>query len=391
MAEHLGGVVRAAVVYDSLFPVTMGGGERLYRRLAELLGERDIRTDYVTRSFEQDAETDGFSVVGIWRGEIYDVHGTRTTRGAVGFAAAVFRYFITRRGSYELVFASALPVLTVLATRFALLGSGTRVIADWLEVWPAAKWREYSGPIAGTIAAVLQRMTARLVREHTVDSRFTGERLTAVSSHIQPVVLGLFDLIPIGRPRAAQNPATVVFVGRLIPDKGVLAVPDALAIARRELPELRAVIIGDGPQREALVTAISVAGLSAVIEVLGRVSDEALEQTRAGAAVLVAPSIREGFGLAVAEASSWGVPVVVVAHEDNAAVDLVESGVNGFVVVPDDADALAAGIVEAVRAGPALRRSSAEWAAAARVTRSLSASLDEILGAASPQGTKRTN
>ncbi len=375
-------VRRAAIVYDSLFPVTVGGGERLYRRLAEMLGERGIPTDYVTRTFDADAHAAGFAVVGVWRGEIYDSRGVRTIGSALGYAGAVFRHFVARRRDYELVVASALPVLTVLAVRAALLGTGTRVIADWLEVWSASKWRAYSGTVSGTIAFVLQGIAAWTVREHTVDSRFTADRLTSVRGSSRPIVFGLLDLVEPGKPGPAAQPPTVVFVGRLIADKGVVAVPAALALARLEIPDLRAAVVGEGPERAALDVEIASYGVAESIDVLGRVSEERLRQVRGSAAVLVAPSIREGFGLAVAEASAWGVPVVVVAHEDNAAVDLVEPGVNGIIVPPQDPAALAAGIVDAVRAGAALRKSSAEWFATARAERSLQASLDELLGAA---------
>jgi glycosyltransferase involved in cell wall biosynthesis len=376
---------RVAIVYDSLYPVTMGGGERLYGRLAELLAERAIQTDYVTRQFVSELRTtpvSGVAVVGVWLGEIYDARGIRTVGSAVGFALAVFRYFRKHRRDYDMVLASSLPVLTALATRLALLGSGTRVVADWLEVWPGSKWREYSGPVAGTIASALQWLATRVIREHTVDSRFTAARLARVRPSLHPVVFELFDRVREGRAMAADEPPFVVFVGRLIPDKGVIAIPAALAIARAEIPGLRAVIIGDGPERGALEAAIGELELREHIDVLGRVSDELLDARRARAVALIAPSIREGFGLAVAEALARGVPVVVVAHEDNAAVDLVEAGVNGFVVAPNDPAALAAGIVDAVRGGPALRQSSFEWFDRARVERSLRASLDEILGAA---------
>lgn len=366
------------MVYDCLSPVTAGGGELLYRRVAELLVDRGIRTDYVTRTFDDRVEAD-FDVVGVWRGEIYDGRGIRTARSAVSFASGVFRHFVRRRRDYDVVVASALPVLTVLAARIALLGSGTRVVADWLEVWPAAKWREYSGVVAGTLAESLQWLAAHLVREHSADSRFTAERLERLRPGSHPTVLGLFDLVAPGSPRQADDPPFVLFVGRLIPDKAAAAVPDAIALARRTIPTLRARIVGDGPERDRVTAAVMTAGMSDHIDILGRVSNEDLESLRAGAAALVAPSIREGFGLAVAEASAWGVPAVVVAHEDNAAVELVESGINGFVVAPGDAGSLAAGIVEAVRGGSALRRSSAEWFAVARLERGLSASLDQIL------------
>ncbi len=372
-------IERAAVVYDCLFPLSLGGGERVYRRLAELLVERGVATDYVTRTFGDPELLTTFRVVGVWRGEIYDRRGVRTTTGALAYAFGVWRYFLRRRREYDIVLASALPVLTALAVRFALLGSRTRVIADWLEVWSPAKWRAYSGVVSGTIAYVLQSLTARVIREHSVNSRFTAERLSRYRPRRPPVVLRLLDMVSAGTPVPAQTPPYLAFVGRLIADKGADAIPPALAVARREFPTLRAVIIGEGPERERIVAQVTRAGMEPFIDLLARVPDARLDELRAGAAVLVSPSIREGFGLAVAEASAWGVPAVVVAHEDNAAVDLVEEGVNGFVVAPGDPQALAAGIVEAIRGGSELRRSTAQWFAGARIARSLSASLDALL------------
>jgi len=370
---------RAAVVYDCLYPLSLGGGELLYRRIAELLVTRGFSTDYVTRSAWDTKPDTPFHLVGVWRGELYDRRGVRTTVGAVAFAFAVWRHFARRRRDYDIVIASALPVLTALAVRVALLGSRTRVVADWLEVWPAAKWRSYSGAVSGTVAFLLQTIAVRTIREHTVDSRFTADRLERYHPKRGPVVLGLMDLVGSGPSTPAAAPPFIVFVGRLIADKGADAIPAAVAIARREIPELRAVIIGDGPERSRILDAVEASGLGSAIELTGRVSDERRDELRATAVALVAPSIREGFGLAVAEASAWGVPAVVVAHEDNAAVGLIDEGVNGFVVAPGDPAALAAGIVEAVRGGPALRRSTAEWFATARREHGLSASLDALV------------
>lgn len=370
---------RVAVVYDCLFPATLGGGERLYGRIAQLLGERGLPTDYVTRQFDEQSLETPFRVVGVWRGDIYREDGVRRPSAAIAFAFAVFRYFVRRRRSYGLVIASALPVLTVLAVRAALLGTPTRVIADWLEVWPAAKWRAYSGAVTGSVAAALQWIAARLVHEHTVDSRFTGERLRAVRQGADIVVLGLLDLVEPGTPEPAVDPPYLIFVGRFVADKNPAAVPAALAVARRDIPDLRAVIVGTGPELARVESEISRLGLAEVIELPGRVDDDELDRLRAGASVLVAPSIREGFGLAIAEASAWGIPAVVVAHEDNAAVDLIEPGVNGFIVPPGNDNLLAAAIVEAVNAGDQLRRSSSQWFLRSRQERSLSVSLDEIL------------
>ncbi len=60
---------------------------------------------------------------------------------------------------------------------------------------------------------------------------------------------------------------------------------------------------------------------------------------------MLLPSRREGYGLVVIEAASRGTPSVVVAGPDNAAVELVDDGVNGFVAASASPEDLAAAIV----------------------------------------------
>ena len=76
----------------------------------------------------------------------------------------------------------------------------------------------------------------------------------------------------------------------------------------------------------------------------GFVASEAVDAAIARAMCLLLPSRREGYGLVVVEAASHGTPSVVVAGEDNAAVELIEEGVNGFVAASDAPDDLAAAI-----------------------------------------------
>jgi glycosyltransferase involved in cell wall biosynthesis len=93
---------------------------------------------------------------------------------------------------------------------------------------------------------------------------------------------------------------------------------------------------------------------------------------------MVLPSSREGYGLVVVEASSCGTPSIVVAGEDNAATELVEDGVNGFVVQDSSPDQLADAIVRVHEAGAAIRGSTADWFARNARRLSLDASLDRV-------------
>jgi glycosyltransferase involved in cell wall biosynthesis len=161
----------------------------------------------------------------------------------------------------------------------------------------------------------------------------------------------------------AVRPArdVVVFAGRHIPEKRVPALVPALGEARREIPSLRGEIYGDGPDRTHVLSAIAEHGLDGAVDAPGFVGATELEEAVASALCLVLPSRREGYGLVVVEAAARGVPVVVVAGPDNAAVELVEEGVNGAVAASAEPRELAAAIVRVHSAGEPLRESAAAW------------------------------
>jgi glycosyltransferase involved in cell wall biosynthesis len=374
---------RVAIAYDCLFPLNAGGGERVYRRIAELLVERGMPVDYVTRrQWQPGAEpAAGFSVVPVWSGEIYDDGGSRTTSSALGYAAALFRHFRRHRRDYDLVVVAALPVLNVFAVWFALLGSKTVIAVDWLEVWPWRKWRSYAGFVTGSIAFVLQYFAIRMGAIQTVNSSFTRERVRGYRGHADPLVLGLVDLVgdvsAASTARAASQVA--LYVGRHIADKRITALPAAVAEARKVLPELRMVVAGTGPETDALRERIHAFGLDDVVQVAGRVSDDELERLLSTASVLVNPSAREGFGLVIAEAAAHATPSVVVAGEDNAAADLVIDGVNGYAASDAGAVRLGEAIVRAVQGGDELRASTLAWFARERETNGLGGSVDAVL------------
>ncbi len=100
----------------------------------------------------------------------------------------------------------------------------------------------------------------------------------------------------------------------------------AIALARERLPQLRAAILGDGPERARVTELVAELGLGDVVEVPGFVSTGEVEELLGRALCLLLPSRREGYGLVVIEAAARGTPSIVVAGPDNAAVELVSRG-----------------------------------------------------------------
>ncbi|MGZ7118328.1 MAG: glycosyltransferase, partial [Methanobacterium sp.] len=96
--------------------------------------------------------------------------------------------------------------------------------------------------------------------------------------------------------------------------------------------DINCLIIGDGPERSKLEELAHELNLQDNIKFKGFLeNDKDLISYMKSSKVFVLPSTREGFGIVVIEANACGLPVIVVNHEMNAARDLIENNINGFI------------------------------------------------------------
>lgn len=377
-----------AIAYDCLFPYTTGGGERQYRAFAVEARHDGRSVDYLTsRQWTDAAPEEDFGVVAVTGPlKLYGDGGVRRSSAAAAFAWGLFRALLRRRDRYDAVIVSGLPVLNVFAARAALAGTRTRVTVDYLEVWGLRQWAQYAGTVTGLIAWALQRAAIALTPIATCHSQLTADRLRAEGFRRTLLVSpGLID--PSSDPTpvvSAAVPPFVLYAGRHIPDKRVEALPAAVERARERVPGLELVILGSGPST-ADVTAAA-AGRE-WIRMPGFVSEERLDELMGGAACLVNPSRREGYGLVVVEASGYGTPAVLVHDRGNASTELITPGVNGFVAASANPDDLASAIVSAVEGGEELRARTRAWYEDAVRTRTMKQTVKRILAVLDGQPT----
>ncbi len=138
------------------------------------------------------------------------------------------------------------------------------------------------------------------------------------------------------RPAIVQTdrPIDMTFVGRLSPVKQLDQFITILAAVKRELPSVKATIVGDGPLMQDLQDRAQRLELTENIEFLGKRED--VDAILAEAKVFILPSKTEGLSIAMAEAMAAGaVPVVADVGELG---DLVINGVNGYLVQPNNID-----------------------------------------------------
>jgi glycosyltransferase involved in cell wall biosynthesis len=356
--------VRVCIVYDCLYPFTIGGAERWYRNLAERLASSGHEVTFLTRRQWRRGDEPaipGVRVVAVSpRMELY-AHGRRRILPPLLFGLGVLTHLWRHGRRYDIVHTASFPYFSLLAAGAARRRGRFRLLVDWHEVWTRDYWREYLGAFGGQIGWSIQRACLRVPQRAFCFSRLHERRLRELGVRGELTRLEGQYVGPLGagEPRPARMVA--VFAGRHIPEKRVPALVPALAAARAEIPNLRGEIFGDGPERGKVLAAIHELGLEAEVVAPGFVDAAVLEESLASALCLVLPSQREGYGLVVIEAAARGVPVVVVEGFDNAAVELVEDGSNGAIATSVEPPELAAAVVRIHDGGPELRESAAEW------------------------------
>ncbi|MGB2953031.1 MAG: glycosyltransferase family 4 protein [Gaiellaceae bacterium] len=375
--------MRICIVYDCVYPYTVGGGERWYRELSERLAAAGHEVTYVTlRQWRRGSRPDlaGVNVVAVAPGMRLYAGGRRAIDTQLVFSAATLWHLLRRGGRYDVV-QTAAPHLFFLAVLAARRVRRFRVVADWFEVWTPAYWREYLGPVRGRVGRRIQRLCAR--GEHVAFglSHLHARRLREEGYRDDPIVLeGTYagDSAP---PAAGEPEPLVVYAGRHIREKQVPALVPAFARARERVPELRCEIYGDGPEREEVIRLVREHSLDGAVATPGFVDRERVEQAFRHALCLVLPSRREGYGLVVIEACAHGTPAVVVDGPDNAALELVEDGVNGVVARSAGPEDLAEAILRVHAEGRALRESTAAWFELNASRLSLESSVGRVLAA----------
>jgi glycosyltransferase involved in cell wall biosynthesis len=361
--------VHVAFFFDCLYPNTTGGAEKVYRRLAEGFLEAGHDATYFTRKQwdgSDQIEDNGLRIEALTGPrDLYYADGVRKPSTAVAFAAAIFFRLLRSRRRFDAVFVSATPVLNVLAARLALLGRGIPLCVDYMEVWSKKQSMEYSGPVVGSIAYFLQSLSLRVTSLATVHSRLMATRVTEGGFRGSIIKTpGLIPKMPGVTARVTADRGHepyILFVGRHIQDKRTEAIPPALKVARESYPSLRAVILGEGPETERISKAVVAAGLESAVTLPGFVGGAELGEYMRHAECLVNPSRREGYGLVIVEAAGYGTPSVVTEHPNNAAVELVEVGVNGFIAPSDSPTDLGGAIVAVLDGGQGLRATTREW------------------------------
>lgn len=139
-----------------------------------------------------------------------------------------------------------------------------------------------------------------------------------------------------------ELPIKLIYVGRLIPEKGVQVLIKAMALLENKKDYILD-IVGDGYYKKELESLVQKLDLHSNVKFLGNQRD--IPQRLQSADIFVHPAIwEEGFGITIVEAMSSG--LVCIAFDKGAISEIIDNNINGFIVSEDTAESLALKIKE---------------------------------------------
>jgi glycosyltransferase involved in cell wall biosynthesis len=339
--------MKIAYIYDAIYPWVKGGVERRIYEIAKRLANKgheihwygigwwlDNDDSYNNRVIKHENIT-LHSVCGPMT--LY-VNGKRNINEALVFSGKLFLKLIKEsKESFDVIDCQEFPYLPCFVAKTHSLLRRAQLVITWHEIWDKY-WFEYLGK-KGLFGWIVERLTLKLSCENVAVSK-------RVKSYIERVGVKNVKLIPNGvdfkqivNVRPSREESDVVFAGRLIRDKNVDLLIKAIFYLKKEMPDIKCMIIGDGPEKTKLINLAEKLNIASNVKFVGFLEnlDEVVSYMKSSK-VFVSPSTREGFGMVVLEANACGLPVVTVNHERNAACELIDHGSNGFIckLSPED-------------------------------------------------------
>jgi glycosyltransferase involved in cell wall biosynthesis len=193
----------------------------------------------------------------------------------------------------------------------------------------------------------LARATLNAATTVFANSSATAAYLRGVGVRAEPVLLTPGVAVP--KVTSDLHEPRILFVGRLVPRKGLATLIRALKLAVRAAPHARLTVVGDGPDRGRVTALAAEIGVGDRVEFLGSQTDTELAdlRRRSACAVLVPEKTEdatdvEGYGMVLAEAQAAGIPAVTV---DQPGVREAVAPEGALFVPPKDPEALAEALV----------------------------------------------
>lgn len=325
--------MKVAVVIDTWFPY-IGGGQINAWEITRRITQKGIHIDIITRDNGKDGLKTPKNVKVIKLGPRANPFDTFSK---IAFLVRSFFYLYSH--SYDLVHAHAfLPGITA---RLLLVAKGTPAI-----------FTVHGTSLGTSLLGPLQRYVEKFIlTEILYSAQITVSRdflsLQNINKNIFYIPNGVnvsdFDKV---KSHKFKDP-TLIFVGRLHPQKNLKTLITAIGQLVSDFLDLRLLIIGEGSQKQELQEQVKIAKLTKQVKFLDKIQGQNLIKLYKSSHIFILPSIYEGQPLTLLEAWAAKLPVIVTKTGD--CQFLVKNGINGYLIEnPASSDEIAKTVKKAL-------------------------------------------
>lgn len=288
--------------------------------------------------------------------------GTRSLKHLAGLlfwsrrAATLARHFQPRFAWCDSIRPCTYPAKWMherVGTKYGVLVHGGDLLKELHAIHHSRLSRRTAKALLGSAVAVVansqwtREQAQKVLRELGLDPLAEHVRLVPLGTDPEQFRPGVDTRAVRARYRLNGDP-WVVTVARLEPYKGVDTVLKAVAQCRRDGVDVGYLVVGSGKKRPLYMRLAAELGIADAVRFVGNVPDAELPALFNAATAYVGVSRRadgarvEGFGVALAEASACGLPVI--AGQAGGLAEAVQDGETGLVVNPDDLGAVVAAL-----------------------------------------------
>jgi glycosyltransferase involved in cell wall biosynthesis len=215
-------------------------------------------------------------------------------------------------------------------------------VITYHETW-AGDWVKNKGIVTGVPYELYERMLLILNYDKIISvSNFTKERL--VMNNVAPdkikVIHNGINAEEFAFPCKKERKPTICFIGRLVETKKADVLIRAVAILKKDIPDIRCRIIGQGIEKAKLEKLASEIGVKNNVSFLGYLKESTeVKRLLKSSTLFCLPSVAEGFGIVLLEAMASGTPYVCTGID--ALREVTQNGKGGMIFKKNDEHDLA--------------------------------------------------
>ncbi len=331
--------MKIAFIYDTAFPWVTGGAERRIYEIGSRLSNRGHDVHIFSLGYWMNTKEFSSKKIIKYNGityhsvgkpmDLYTKNNTRSIKEALYFARCILTN--AKLKDFDIVDCQGFPYFSCYTSK---IKHNKNLVITLHEVWNEY-WYEYLGKL-GIFGKIVEKGIFNLTKNFICVSHLTFENMLKNKyPDNSTIIANGVNTQEITFVTPSEEYKDIIFAGRLIPEKHVDLIINAISKVKKDHPYVKCKIIGNGPSEDYLKSLTSSLNLenNIIFEDFYENHEKLYSEIKSSSA-LILPSKREGFGIIVIEANACGVPVITLDNDMNAAKDLITKD-TGWIIEDD--------------------------------------------------------